>query len=56
LNETIGQIPQPLLITGICILISFVLLLIILVAWLRARGRFVLVDCIVRNRAAIIEP
>ena len=56
LNETIGQIPQPVLITGICILICFVLLLIILVAWLRARGRFVLVDCIVRNRAAIIEP
>src|SRR5262249_39019466 len=56
LNETVGQIPQPVLITGICILICFVLLLIILVAWLRARGRFIFVDCIVRNRAAIVEP
>ena len=55
-NETIGQIPQPLLITGICILICVVLLLIFLFAWLRARGRFILVDCIVRNRAAIVEP
>jgi hypothetical protein len=56
LNETIGQIPQPVLITGICVLICFVLLLIVLFAWLRARGRFIFVDCIVRNRAAIVEP
>ena len=56
LNETIGQIPQPLLITGICILICLVLLVIVLFAWLRARGRFILMDCIVRNRAAVVEP
>jgi hypothetical protein len=55
-NETIGQIPQPLLITGICVLICVVLLLIVLFAWLRARGRFIFVDCVVRNRAAIVEP
>jgi hypothetical protein len=55
LNEMIGQIPQPVLITGICVLICVVLLLIVLFAWLRARGRFILVDCIVRNRAAIVE-
>ena len=52
-NETIGQIPQPVLITGICVLICVVLLLIVLFAWLRARGRFIFLDCIVRNRAAI---
>src|SRR6478672_7069920 len=56
LHETIGQIPQPILITGICVLICVVLLLIVLFAWLRARGRFILVDCVVRNRAAIVEP
>jgi hypothetical protein len=56
LNETIGQIPQPVLITGICILISVVLLLIVLFAWLRARGRFIFADCIVRNRAAVVQP
>ena len=56
LNETIGQIPQPVLITGICVLVCVVLLLIVLFAWLRARGRFIFVDCIVRNRAAIVEP
>ena len=53
-NETIGQIPQPVLITGICVLICVVLLLIVLFAWLRARGRFIFVDCVVRNRAAIV--
>jgi len=56
LNETIGQIPQPILITGICILVCLIFFLIVLVAWLRARGRFIFVDCIVRNRAAIVEP
>jgi hypothetical protein len=55
-NEAMGQIPQPVLITGICVLICIVLVLIVLFAWLRARGRFILVDCIVRNRAAIVEP
>ena len=39
LNETIGQIPQPILITGICILVCLIFFLIVLVAWLRARGR-----------------
>ena len=55
-GETISQIPQPILITVICIVACLVVLLIILFAWLRARGRFILVDCIVRNRAAIVEP
>jgi hypothetical protein len=55
-NETIGQIPQPVLITGICVLVCVVLLLIVLFAWLRARGRFIFADCVVRNRAAIVEP
>src|SRR5215467_8762881 len=55
-NEAIGQIPQPVLITCICVVICVVLVLIVVFAWLRARGRFILVDCIVRNRAAIAEP
>ena len=55
-NEAIGQIPQSVLIAGICVVICIVLILIVVFAWLRARGRFILVDCIVRNRAAIVEP
>ena len=55
-NEIIGQISQPALIIGICVVVCLVLLLVVLFAWLRARGRFIFVDCIVRNRAAIVEP
>src|SRR5207244_2260697 len=56
LNETISQIPHSVLVTGICALIAVVLLLVVLFAWLRARGRFLFIDCIVKNRGAIAEP
>jgi len=56
LNETISQIPQPILITGICVLILFVFVLGVLFAWLRARGGFMFIDCLVKNRGAIAEP
>jgi len=56
LNEAISQIPHPILVTGICVLISLVLVLIILFAWLRARGGFMFIDCIVKNRGAVAEP
>ena len=55
-NNAIGQIPQPILITGICLLVLFVLVLIVLFAWLRARGSFMFIDCIVKNRGGIAEP
>jgi hypothetical protein len=56
LNEAISQIPHPILVTCVCVLIAFVLVLIVLFAWLRARGRFLFIDCIVKNRGAIAEP
>jgi len=56
LNEAISQIPHPILVIGVCILIWFILILIVLFAWLRARGRFLFIDCIVKNRGAITEP
>jgi hypothetical protein len=55
LSETISQIPHSILVIGVCVLISFVLILIVLFAWLRARGRFLFMDCIVKNRGAIAE-
>lgn len=42
----------PLLIIGIPLGIAIVLAL----AWIGARGRFIFVDCVVRNRAAIVAP
>ena len=56
LQEAISQIPHPILVTGICILISMVLVFIVLLAWLRARGRFMFIDCIVKNRGAVAQP
>ncbi len=42
----------PLIAVGVLFVLAFV----VLCMWLGARGRFMFVDCIVRNRAAIVEP
>ena len=55
-NETLSQIPHSLLVTAICVLVCFVLVVIVLFAWLRARGCFMFIDCIAKNRGAIAEP
>jgi hypothetical protein len=56
LNEIISQIPHSILIAGICAFIAVVLFLVVLFAWLRARGRFMFIECIVKNRGAIAAP
>lgn len=43
----------PILILSFAV---FVLALIVVFAWLKARGNFIFTDCIVRNRGAIAEP
>jgi hypothetical protein len=55
-NDAISQIPHPVLMFGVSLLILVVLALIVFFAWLRARGGFMFIDCIVRNRGAIAEP
>src|SRR5262245_49680484 len=56
ITDAISQIPHPILVLGVCLLIFSVLVLIVLFAWLRARGGFVFVDCIVKNRGVIAVP
>jgi hypothetical protein len=56
LNDAISQIPHSILVTGVVLVIVVVLVLIVLFAWLRARGGFMFIDCIVKNRGAIKEP
>src|SRR5262245_4511692 len=56
LNDAISRIPQPMLVAGIVVVIFLVLVLIVVFAWLRARGGFMFIDCIVKNRGAIAEP
>ena len=55
-TAAISQIPQPILVLGIALLIILVLVLVVLFGWLRARGGFMFIDCIVKNRGAIAEP
>jgi len=55
-NDAISQIPHPILVAGIVLIIVLVLVLIVVFAWLRARGGFMFIDCIVKNRGAIAEP
>jgi hypothetical protein len=43
----------PLIIFGFFV---FILVFIIVVTWLKARGNFIFTDCIVRNRGAIADP
>src|SRR5437773_7133081 len=56
LDAALSQIPHSLLVTGICVLVCFVLVVIVLFVWLRARGCFMFIDCIGKNRGAIAEP
>src|SRR6266403_1253884 len=56
LDNTINQIPHWILWSGLAAFIVLVFAFMVLFAWLRARGRFIFVDCIVKNRGAIGEP
>ena len=55
-DDAISQIPHPILVAGIVLVVFLVLVLIVVIAWLRARGGFIFIDCIVKNRGAIAEP
>ena len=56
LRDTLHQIPHSLLVFCVVVFVLTILALIVVFAWLRARGRFMFVDCIVKNRGAIAEP
>ena len=56
ISDTIHQTPLWLIVSVIVTLFVLIVMVAVLFAWLRARGRFVFADCIVRNRAAIVEP
>jgi hypothetical protein len=56
LGDAINQIPHWVLVLGASVLLVLLLALAVLFAWLRARGGFMFVDCIVKNRGAIAGP
>lgn len=54
--DWVHQIPIWVFVMGVSAIALLVLTLLVLFAWLRARGAFIFTDCIVKNRAAIAEP
>jgi hypothetical protein len=53
--QHLEQLPHwlvPLLV----VLVPLILILVFVLMWIGARGRFIFTDCIVRNRAAIVAP
>src|SRR3981081_3033467 len=56
LAESVGQIPPWILIFSMIVVALIVIAVTVLFAWLRARGRFIFIDCIVKNRGAIPQP
>ena len=56
INDAVSQIPHSILVLGVSLFILFVITAIVVFAWLRARGSFMFIDCIVKNRGAIAEP
>jgi hypothetical protein len=51
-----GEHIQAWVVALIAVIFLIVLAIIVVLSWLRARGAFIFTDCIVRNRAAIVEP
>src|SRR5436853_7012031 len=56
LTDAIHRTPASLLIAGVIFAGLLLLCIIVLIVWLRARGRLMFVDCVFRNRAAIAAP
>jgi len=47
---------KPWLVATVVVLALLFFAVVIALTWLKARGNFIFTDCIVRNRAAIVEP
>ncbi|MFZ3375475.1 MAG: hypothetical protein WA183_07970 [Chthoniobacterales bacterium] len=53
---TSGEHIQAWVVALVAVISLIVLAIIVVLSWVRARGAFIFTDCIVRNRAAIVEP
>jgi hypothetical protein len=47
---------KPWLPVGIALFVVLIIVLFLLFLWIKARGSFVFTDCVVQNRAAIVQP
>ena|ERR1700675_3177462 len=55
-NVPSGEHIQAWVVALIAVVFLIALAIIIVLSWLRARGAFIFTDCIVCNRAAVVEP
>jgi hypothetical protein len=56
LIEKLQEIPPWILVMGGASIAFIILAIVVVFAWLRARGRFMFIDGVVKNRGAIAEP
>jgi len=56
LSDAFHQIPLWIIVVGATFGIILIITIAVVFAWLRSRGRFIFIDCIVKNRAAIVQP
>lgn len=54
--DAIHEMPHWLVVAGVVLIVLLILAVTIVFAWLRARGRFIFIDCVVKDRAAIAQP
>lgn len=55
IRSFIGQL-EPIWLIAIGVGIFLLIAIIVVFMWLRARAHFIFIDCVVRNRAAIVQP
>jgi hypothetical protein len=55
-NTAISDSLPPWLLPFIFVIVAVIIVLALVFMWIAARGRFIFMDCVVKNRAAIVAP
>lgn len=55
-NTSISESLPPWLLPFIFVIVAVIVILLFVFMWIAARGRFIFMDCVVKNRAAIVAP
>jgi hypothetical protein len=55
-HATISDSLPPWLLPFLFVVVAVIIIFAFVFAWIASRGRFIFMDCVVKNRAAIVEP
>jgi hypothetical protein len=55
-HASLSESLPPWLLPFIFVVVAVIIVIAFVLAWIAARGRFVFMDCVVKNRGAIVEP